>query len=78
MAGFQKYPYPRYLNGHFWVINKNWRRNMFHIGVPLFIFNFAFFRHWSVTAVNYFKSSINFSWRKTSTYYCLIYYIYLP
>jgi len=51
MAGFQKYPYPRYLMGHIWVINKNWRRNSFHFFVPLFLLNFMFLRHWSLTSV---------------------------
>ena len=31
MAGFQKYPVPRYLHYYKWLINKNYRANTFHL-----------------------------------------------
>ena len=53
MAGFQKYPFPRYIMSAHWTVNKNWRRNSFHVIVPIFLLNFMFFRFWSITAVIY-------------------------
>lgn len=30
MAGFPKYPVPRYLQLRYWIINRHWKSNAFH------------------------------------------------
>ncbi len=40
MGGFQKYPIPRFLNVGHWIVNKNWKWNLFHTLVPMSICTF--------------------------------------
>lgn len=51
MGGFPKFPIPRYLNTHAWVLNKHWKRNLANIIAPLALANFVFFRMLSLNTV---------------------------
>lgn len=37
MAGFPKYPIPRYINSSLWILNRNWKNNLFHTVIPAFL-----------------------------------------
>lgn len=37
MAGFPKYPIPRYLNSTLWILNRNWKNNVYHTLIPTFL-----------------------------------------
>jgi len=53
MGGFQKYPIPRFMHIQAWVVNKNWRKNVFHIFAPLTLFTLMVYRNVSISTVKY-------------------------
>ena len=62
MGGFQKYPIPRFMNIGHWVVNRNWKMNVVHLGVPLFFTVFMIWRNAMLTTVNKkLHNSFNFN-----------------
>ena len=51
MAGFPKFPIPRYLNSSLWLLNRNWRNNFKHLIIPSFFIVFMMCRTVSLTLV---------------------------
>ena len=54
MAGFPKYPIPRYLNSYLWLLNKNWKMNLFHTFVPTVLFAVIMCRTLSLNFVKFY------------------------
>ena len=51
MAGFPKFPIPRYLNTGLWLLNRNWKNNLRHTFPPTFLLVFLIYRTVSLTVV---------------------------
>lgn len=51
MGGFQKYPIPRFLYTGSWVVNKYWKRNVFHVLVPSAFMAYFLRRHMYISSV---------------------------
>jgi hypothetical protein len=49
MAGFPKFPIPRYLNTGLWLLNRNWKNNLRHTFPPTFLLVFLIYRTVSLT-----------------------------
>jgi len=56
MGGFQKYPVPRRLHTHSWLMVPNYTKNIPHLVIPITVTCFLFWRHsliHSVIAIMY-------------------------
>lgn len=54
MAGFQKFPVPKYLNIDFWNYNKKWIGNSLSVGLGAFLFWLSFNRYAAIRKVIFF------------------------
>ena len=54
MAGFQKFPVPKYLNIDFWNYNKKWIGNSISVGLGAFLFWLSFNRYASIRKVIFY------------------------
>lgn len=51
MAGFQKYPVPRYLHTYKWLINSKWKANSLHALAGGILFTLVWYRHLELLTV---------------------------